>query len=250
MVKKCNLLRILAIALLALAAPAWCASDARALNGLIDGVFSADVHDGYVEYPKISRNVRFHKYIEALADADLSTLTDESEKIAFWLNVYNAMAVKSIIDGIRPFGTLGRLKFFRTTDCRVAGRNLDLNSVGEILGDFGDARVRFAMVDAAYSSPNLLSGAYRGEQLDEQLNAAAREFINDNRKNRYSDAIRSAQLSQIFERHQEEFGADDQEVMAFVAQFVEKDLVAKALTDGRYEIKYLDFDWSINGRPM
>ncbi len=226
------------------------AADARTLNGLIDGVFAAHVVKGYVDYPAIARNVRFHKYIEALAEVDLSQLGDDAERMAFWINVYNALAINNRINGIGPRGTLGRLKFFRTTEYTVGKESFDLNEIAERLAQFGDPRVRFALVNTSYSAPDLLSSAYRADQLNQQLEDAARQFINDNRKNRFSDAKRAARLSALFEENATEFGADDSEVMSFVARYVADEAVAKALTDGRYTIEYLDYEWGINGRPM
>jgi hypothetical protein len=226
------------------------AADARALNVLIDSVFAANVEDGYVDYPAISRNVRFHKYIEALVDVDLSELTNDQQKIAFWLNVYNTLAVKNVIDGVTPVTRIGRIKFFRTADHRVAGSSVDLNSIESTLLEFGDARVRLAMVHGAYTAPNLRSGAYRADELDQQLNDAVRNFVNDNRKNRYSDALRRASLSELFERHQDEFGGSDEAILVFIAQYVNDKALAEALASNRYEIKYLEYEWGINGHPM
>jgi hypothetical protein len=226
------------------------ASDSRALAALLDGVLAAHVDKGYIDYPKISRNVRFHKYIEALADLDVESLGSDEEQIAFWLNVYNALAIKNVIDGITPLTRIGRLKFFRTTEHPVGGRDVDLNSIDDILMKFGDPRIRLAMVHAAYTGPDLPAGAYRADQIDQQLTDAARRFVNDNRKNRYSQALFRTRISQLFERHSDEFGENDAEVLAYISQYVDDEEIATGLREGRYELKYLDYEWGINGSPM
>ena len=61
-----------------------------------------------------------------------------------------------------------------------------------MLDDFGDPRVRLAMVNASYAGPDLPSEVYRGDDIDRQLDAAVRRFVNDNRKNRFSATLRRA----------------------------------------------------------
>jgi len=226
------------------------AIELRAFNSLWESVLKAHVKDGYVDYPAVSRNVRFHKYVEALGAVDLATLADGDETTAFWINAYNAMAVKSVVDGITPIDAIDRIKFFRTTEHLVAGRELDLNAIEAEAMSCEDPRVRFALVNAAYTAPALHQQAYDGATLDQQLDSAAKRFINDNRRNRYSDAVRVARLSKLFERHADEFGEDEKAIMAFIAPYVEDETNAKALAAGRYEVRYMDWEWSINGRPM
>ncbi len=243
--------RPLVVLLLALLPALAQATDARALNALIGAVFSAHVEDGYVDYPAISRNVRFHKYLEAIRDIDPATLGDDDERLAFWINAYNALAIKQIIDGQSPIGTIARMKFFGSNQHEVVGRSWDLSTIEEdILFEREDPRVHFAVVNATYTAPMLRSAAYRGEDLDQQLEQATRDFINDNRKNRFSNGLLRAKLSPLFDEYEDDFGGDDDAVQAFLARYVEDEETRGNLEAGRFEIDYLDYDWSINGRPM
>jgi len=244
----CRWLGGLLLALLPLIAQA---TDVRALNALIGAVFAAHVEDGYVDYPAISRNVRFHKYLEAIRDLDADTLGDDDERLAFWINAYNALAIKQIIDGQSPIGTIARMKFFGANQHEVAGRSWDLSTIEEdILFAREDPRVHFVVVNATYSAPLLRSGAYRAEELDQQLEQATHDFINDNRKNRFSNGLLRAKLSPIFDEYEDAFGGDDDAVQAFLARYVEDEETRKNLEAGRFDINYLDYDWSINGHPM
>ncbi len=226
------------------------AAEPATLNALIDNVLRTHVKDGYVDYPAIARNVRFHKYVEALAEVDLGALGGEEEAIAFWLNAHNALAIRMVTDGTTPVDALGRLKFFRTTEHRVGGREYDLEDIQTLLAEFGDPRLHFAMVSAAYAGPDLRAGAYRADQLGQQLDEAVRAFVNDKRKNRFLLTLRRAKLSELFERHAEDFGDSDKAVLAWIAPYVAEPEAAKALVKGGFEIEYMEWDWSINGRPM
>jgi hypothetical protein len=240
---------LVALALL-LAGASASGADSRVLNALLDGVLRAHVDDGYVDYPEIARNVRFYKYLEAIAAFDPATLADDRERLAFWINAYNALAIKSVIDGVTPVDMMGRMRFFRTTEHRVAGRNFDLNSIRDLLRDLGEPRVHFALVPATYAGPKLRAEAYRGEELEQQLEDNTRDFINDKRKNRFSMAARQARISPLFEEYRDDFGGKDEAVLEFVSKYVADEEIAKALRRGTFELKYMEDDRSINGRPL
>ncbi len=227
------------------------AFDVRVLHSLLDGVLERNVKDGYVNYPAIARNARFFKYIEAISEFDADTLDNKEARLAFWINAYNALAIKSIIDGIRPINAIGRFKFFRTTEHRVAGRNLDLRSIErDIVLKLDDARAHFALVPASYSGPQLRSEAYKIDTIDQQLEDNIRVFINDNRKNRFSVAVRTAKISEIFDWHRDDFGESDKGILEYLAQYVDDETKAGELLIGGFKIKFMEYDWSINGRPM
>jgi hypothetical protein len=227
------------------------ATDVRVLNSLLDGVLASHADDGYVDYPSIARNTRFYKYLSAIEEFDVGALDSDAARLAFWINAYNALAIKSIVEGITPINAIGRLKFFRTTEHRVAGKNLDLRSIEQgIVLKMGEPRAHFALVAACYSCPNLRSEAYRVDKLEQQLDDNTRNFINDGRKNRFSAAARKAKLSEIFEKYRKDFGESDQSILEFVAPYMKKQDLAKEVLRDRYNIKYMEWDWSVNGRPM
>lgn len=243
--------RIIIVAALLCLAGSVSATDVRVLHSLLDAVLASHVDDGYVDYPAIARNTRFYKYLSAIEEFDVGTLESDQARLAFWLNAYNALAIKSIVEGITPINAIGRLKFFRTTEHRVAGKNRDLRSIGQgIVPKLEEPRAHFALVSACYSCPNLRSEAYRVEKLEQQLEDNVRNFVNDGRKNRFSVAARKAKLSEIFELHRDDFGESDQSILEFVTPYMEKKDIAKEVLRDRYKIDYMEWDWSINGRPM
>ena len=228
-----------------------CAFDVRVLHSLLDGVLERNVKDGYVNYPAIARNARFYKYIEAISEFDADTLDSNEARLAFWINAYNALAIKSVIDGVTPINAIGRLKFFRTTEHRVAGRNLDLRSIErDIVLKLDDARAHMALVPASYSGPHLRSEAYKIDKIGRQLEDNTHAFINDNRKNRFSIAARTAKISEIFDWHGDDFGESDKGILEYLAKYVNDETKARELLIGGFKIKFMEYDWSINGRPM
>jgi hypothetical protein len=215
---------------------------------LFDEVLRAHVNDGFVDYAAIEADRRFLQYIEYLENADPDSLSSADEKLAFWINAYNAFAIKAVLDGLSTEGFFSRLRFF-TTDFRLAGRQIDLYDLEQdIIIPFGDPRIHFAIVCASASCPKLISEAYVAERLERQLEDNARAFINNPAKNRFDSSRESAQLSMIFKWFAEDFEADATTVQRYLAKYVEDPAIAAGLGNDEYRVEYLDYDWSLNGR--
>jgi hypothetical protein len=88
---------------------------------------------------------------------------------------------------------------------------------------------------------------YTAERLNEQLEAAARGFINDANRNRFDPARGRAELSAIFKWFAEDFEEASGSVQAYLAPLVDNAEVSVLLTEGALRISYLPYDWSLNG---
>lgn len=137
----------------------------------------------------------------ALQTVNLGDLGGRPSRLAFWINVYNALVFHGIVAlGVRR--TVGELRgFYRRVSYRVGGVVLSADDVehGILRGNarhgwlrrrrFGardsrralaehpvDPRIHFAITCGAQSCPPV--GAYRADALDQQLDLAARNFLN------------------------------------------------------------------------
>ena len=226
------------------------AKDIRLLNTLLDTVLSAHTEDGYVDYPQLKKNSRFQKYLALLESFEPSTLETKDHQVAFWINTYNSLALKMVINGTTPVNAVGRMKFYRTTEHQIGKKKYDLNSIKSILEGFEDPRILFTIVDASYAAPVLKSEIYRALTISQELDDAVFAFVNDNRKNRFLPNLRIAKLSKIFERNKNMFGQGDTNLLRWIGRYHKNEGVADDLIDGRFEVDYLDYEYSINGRPL
>ncbi len=166
------------------------------------------VRDGAVDYRGLADHGQpaLNAYLSALSAASpAESGWTREERLAFWINAYNAFTIRLMLDhyplpSIRSIGFLP-LAAFRTKFVPLgAGRTpMSLNVIeNEILRkQFLDARVHFAIVCASKSCPALRSEAYRSRDLDQQLDAAARAFLDDRSKNRWDPTSRTLSLSSI-----------------------------------------------------
>ena len=216
-----------------------------------DRVLRAHVVAGVVDYPAIARNPEFPAIVAALRRARFTRETTADERLAFWINAYNISAVASVLEGESLETLFGRIEFFRRTRHDVGGDSITLWDLEHArLRPLGEPRIHFALVCASASCPRLSSQAYVPSLLDAQLESATRAFVNDPKKNRYDPVDRVAYLSELFDFFPEDFAGDSGSVAAYVAGYVEDPEVAVGLADGGWKVRYTDYDWSLNGKPV
>ena len=209
------------------------------------------VKDGLVDYPQMAKDENFTTYIHDLQHIAPQQLPTPNHRLAFWINTYNALTIKGIIDGYSPASLTGRYTFFIGRKYAVGGESLNLYDLEQhlLIPDFKEPRIHFAIVCASHSCPKLQSAAYTPEGLDQQLTASARQFVNDPTRNRFDRHRRIAYLSKIFDWFSEDFINHSGSLPAYIAQFVSDPDLANDLRQKPYAIDFLDYDWSLNGVP-
>ena len=215
----------------------------------LDAALRANVDDGFVTYPGLASNEAYQRYVMWLKSVDAETLTDTKDILAFWINAYNALAIKGILDGGSPSSFFGRIGYFKNTTYDVGGRNISLYDLEhKILRPLGEPRIHFAINCASKSCPILRSEVYTPAQLEAQLDDAARVFVNDTSRNQFDREERVARLSKIFDWFDEDFGDGEQAILNYVANYVKDASLAAELRGGDWTIDHLDYDWSLNGQ--
>lgn len=210
------------------------------------------VADGVVDYIGFKEDeARLDIYLDLLDSTNPEQLP-EAERLALWLNAYNAYTVKLIldhfedgrpVDSIRDIGGLFRgpwdIKF-----CRVGGALYTLDNIEHdiIRPRFQDPRIHFAVNCASKSCPPLISEPYIGAVLDEQLNVNTESFLNDKEFNYLEGS--TLYVTKLFKWFSEDFNDNP---VGFVKKYARDDLKSKITELGdRIKIRYLDYDWSLN----
>lgn len=175
------------------------------------------------------------------------------QRIAFWINAYNAFTVRLILDyypvtSIRKIGWLP-LAAFRERFIPmpgIKGRNISLNDIEHdtLRASFQEPRIHFALVCASRSCPPLRDEAYRGADLDRQLNEQARAFLNDPSRNRVDAAGKVLYLSAIFDWFESDFESAAGSVPAYVARYVD----FGGAEASSFRVEHLTYDWALNER--
>jgi len=189
-------------------------------------------------------------YLAHLAATRPSALS-RNEQLAYWINLYNALTVKVILDHY-PVRSIRRIKYGRFFAfgpwgrelISVEGFELSLDDIeNQILRPvFDDPRIHYSINCASLGCPNLRAEAYNADLIDEQLNQAARDFVNHPR----AAAVEGSRLtvSSIYVWFEQDFGGDDARVISHLRQYAEAELLEHL--DGIDRISASRYDWTLN----
>ena len=203
-----------------------------------------------VNYPGIQKDPAYAKLIADLKTFSPSKLKTDKEKMTFWINVYNVMAVKMVVDhypvdSIKDAGSLFNSVWKKEVGV-VGGKKVTLNEIEhEILRKMGDPRIHVAIVCASVSCPDLRNEAYTADKLDAQLDDQFVQFLENRGKGYQLDrGKKRVTMSKIFDWFEEDFEPKGG-VLPFLSRYApEKD--RSLLKNGKVKVSYLDYNWDLN----
>jgi len=239
--------------------------------GELKGLFYS-VDRGRVDYEAMKRSREYGSYLESAAHLkvfDLESLVTREEKLAFWINLYNTLVVQGVVElglnssvrEISNFFThigynIGGYTFtpddiehgilrsnarppYRTTAV-FKGRDPRAAHMVEPM----DRRIHFALVCGSRSCAPIRF--YEADAIDEQLDAATRNFINSSEVVILPEKNKIL-LSEIFNWYKRDFG-HKRDIFRFLSPYLDQDEKAaylKAHMD-TIEMEYLFYDWNLN----
>jgi hypothetical protein len=211
-----------------------------------DAILSARARGGGFDYKAADGQdrKRLAAYLANLGDANPREMKAEERK-AFYINAYNAMAVAIVLERYPIPSIRGVDGAFQAVRKKIAGELLTLDDVESRLRDTRDARIHFAIVCAAKSSPPLLPRAYRATMLSAELDAQGRAFVRDSSKNVIDPVDSRLALSQVFEWSRKEFEREAGSLGAYASRFTAP-AVGDWLRTFAKSPEFLPFDWALN----
>ncbi len=193
-------------------------------------------------------------YLERLAATAVSRL-DRDEQRAFWINLYNALTVKVVLDhypvesirdidispGFFADGPWGRKLV------RVEGEGLSLDDIEHriLRPIWRDPRIHYAVNCASLGCPDLQPEAFTTANTEALLERGARDYVNHPRGARI-DGGRLV-VSSIYHWFEEDFGGSDAGVIAHLRRYAAPALVRRL--EGVERIADHRYDWSLNVAP-
>ena len=247
------------VALLLLCAPA--ASGASLDHSAFDALLRKHVASGMVDYDAFAAAPEFPKYLAALAKADPAAL-DDKERLAYWINVYNAYTIELINahkerESIRNINTTlgfaGKGPWHEKL-VKAGGKVYHLDNVEHdiIRKQWSEPRIHFALVCAAMSCPPLRSEAYTGPKLEGQLADQARRFLIETPSaNRVDVPSATVYGSMIYASYyREDFGSTDAKIGAYLAQFYPDGPEKQLLLSGKFKLVGTHYDWTLNSQEQ
>jgi len=204
--------------------------------------------DGLVDYRGFQEDAELlQSYLDLISKQAPAKSWSEEEKIAYWINVYNAYTVKVIADNyplnsirelhkVPGVATIWHEEFFKIGD-----QPMSLNRIehGILRVEFDEPRIHFAINCASMSCPVLRAEAYVADRLDAQLTEQAKLFLHQPLRNQIDQ--NPVKLSAIFSWFEGDFTKNGT-LIEFLNPFLEE----KKQISKDAKIEYLEYDWSIN----
>jgi hypothetical protein len=202
---------------------------------------------GLINYKAFLQNIQFDEYIAQIETAELNNYQDP-EKLAFFINAYNALTIKNVINHYPISSPMEVDGFFKKKTFQVAGMELSLDDIEyKYILPINKILPHFGLVCAAISCPKLIRKAYSGKNVLNQLEVNAKLFLNDETKNHLDREAKTLYLSSIFKWFRESFEEEYGSLLEAVTQFMNEGDV-EFLNENEVEIKFLKYDWKLNGQ--
>jgi len=243
--------------------PVWRGSDPQSTQQVDHGAWARFLdrylvpgRDGAasrVRYGAVSPADRtaLNDYLGTLAALPVTRL-NRAEQKAYWINLYNALTVRTVLDHY-PIASIRDIRsgWFSPGPwdlklLQVDGIELSLNDIEHriLRPIWQDNRIHYAVNCASLGCPNLQPEPFTAANSEQLLERGAREYVNSPR-GAYFDGG-SLVLSRIYDWYQADFGGSTAGVLAHLRHFAAPALAAR-LQGFQGDISY-GYNWSLNGQ--
>ena len=195
--------------------------------------------NGNVDYKSIKAdNEKLQKYINLLSENVPNNAWTKEEKLAYWINAYNALTVDLILRNY-PVKSIKDIKNpWKQRLWKLGDKMYDLDEIEHgILREMNEPRIHFAIVCASYSCPKLQNQAFTAENLETQLTKATKEFLADTNRNEISE--NSIEISKIFDWFSKDF-TQNGSLIDFLNLYTDVKISPNA------KKRYKDYNWALN----
>ena len=206
-----------------------------------DSFFKDNVKDGLIAYADLkSHPAKLDELIDMARQLSVSK-DDPDAYQAFWINGYNLLVIKGIVDHYPIKSPLDIDGFFDSKKHEIGGNKITLDYIENQLlrKNFPDEpRFHFVLVCGALGCPPILDEAYMPSTLDGQLEEQTKKALNDPEFIRVNNT--HVKVSQIFEWYNGDFTQDGETLVGYINQYRTKKLPEDA------KVSYYKYDWTLN----
>jgi len=202
---------------------------------------------GNVNYKAFKQDeAKLDSYLTYLKDTKPSSSWSKNKQKAFWINAYNAYTIKLILQNY-PTKSIMKIKkkgktAWKIPFAEVGGKTYTLDHIEHkiLRKKLFDPRIHVGVNCASGSCPKLHNKAFTAKNIDAELESLMKQFINDSKRNNLAkkDVV---QISEIFNWFKADFTKKGS-----VIDYINK--YANEKVDDNAKIRYLSYDWSLNGK--
>lgn len=188
-------------------------------------------------------------YLQTLQQLDPREYNRDSQQ-AYWINLYNALTVRVILDNYPVDSITGISEDFVSFGpwddhaATIQGQELSLNDIehGILRPLWNDNRIHYAVNCASIGCPNLSAQAFTAANREELLEQASRAYVNHDRGVRFENG--ELIVSSIYHWYRVDFGNSDASLLQHLQQYAETPLQIQ-LENYQGDIDH-GYDWNLN----
>ncbi len=206
-----------------------------------DTFFNTYVSEGKVDYKSIVKNPSSMNRLLNIARKINFPKESAADYQAFWINGYNLLVIKSIVDNYPMKSPLDKGGFFDIKKHEIGGELITLNDIENkmLRAVFPkEPRFHFVLVCGGLGCPPIINKAYVPKTLDAQLEQQTILTLNDPlfiqvNKNK-------VKISQIFQWYKSDFTKEGKRLVDFINQYRTEKLPARA------QVSFYSYNWALN----
>ncbi len=223
----------------------------REWEDLWTGVLSRHVDDaGRIDFSALAQDhADLDRVVAFVAAVDPVSqpqrFPDRTSRLSFYINAYNALAMYGVVQTGVPDSLSGLTKFtfFYLRTFPIGGKSISLYSFeNDVIRPLGEERVHFALNCMVMSCPRLPRTAFSADEVDRQLDTAARTFMAEKRNVSVDPIRREVWLSAIFDFYTKDFLDHAPSLIAYVNRYRTEPIPFE------FKVRFFDYDWTVNDR--
>jgi len=209
---------------------------------ILQSLLSAHVSGtGVVDYKALkSKEAQLDEYLKLLSDNTPAASWSRDQKLAYWINSYNAFTIKVILKNypLKSIKDISGGKIWDSKWITLGSTKYSLNDIENTIvrPQFKDARIHFALNCGAKSCPPLDNTAYLPSNVQTLLEQNAKAFVRNKTMN--DIAASKVVISSIFDWYGKDFGS--------IPEFLTK--YSGVTVSQNAKIEFKTYDWSLNGK--
>lgn len=209
-----------------------------------DSFLKKNVKNGLVNYEGIKSNpTELNNLVSQISTMKLTEKQGNTHK-AFYINAYNILVIKGIVNNLPTKSPLDTDGFFDKKKYKIANEFLVLNDIEnkKIRAVYHDARIHFVLVCAAKGCPLIMNYAYMPSQLDKQLESRTKQTLNDNSFVRIKSNVKTVLISEIFKWYKADFTTGGKTIIMYLNQY----RTTTTKISEKYKQDYYPYNWKLN----
>jgi len=219
------------------------ASKAQATEAWAETLREFVTEKGEVNFKRLQKDPSpLLTYINYLQKITPQQFPNRAERLAHYLNAYNALAMYNVLEYGVPdsLGGFNKIRLLFSRKLEVGGEIISLKDyLNQYIRPENEPRVHFALSRMSDGCPHLKDTPYTAASLEDDLNSQAWRFFNDERFVAIDHTEKIVLLSDILDFYSEDFLKNAPSLLAYANQFRS----AKKALPLTYRLEFIEYNW-------